>query len=451
MSGISEALRRLTIQNETTLRSPLAYPIDPKRECKRLGEIARDFAIRAGDVRPQKGLPDPKRVWTTWAAAGFDLSTLDPRQIKALCLSPETAVAPELVKALHRDGELLRNTACLMGLVSSYFARWGVIRQQEQMEDLIRKALRFYTRRHPTALEYREHASQLFSPSAAQTLAAEALHAREPAVAVLNRFRIAHSSNLAANIRSAAVREFLSRSHQVMNTTEPPHWMEYALSSLLVPELPAKDFYSAVSALIVHEWTDKYATCQDSLRRFVLHHRNLGDPRLNSANWAGMEKASAERFLSWIAKENIIFFFNHVLPDNNVNRRRKYFWLHFVSCVKDFQVALSATDYRRLLAASRLSDVPGFARVSHETTSAFIMRFGVSHGNDIIIVEFSETGNAAHKFDARTFEIKAGNLRTIRFEFGPLKHHADENRIIHRGERWEYTAYQRMAEWGARP
>jgi hypothetical protein len=83
--------------------------------------------------------------------------------------------------------------------------------------------------------------------------------------------------------------------------------------------------------------------------------------------------------------------------------------------------------------------------VDHLTTSAFIMRFG-----QIIIVEFSETGNAAHAFSSTVFEGRAGSLRSASFNFKKLKHEANDGRILHLAE-WEYNARQKLAGWGVRP
>jgi len=77
-----------------------------------------------------------------------------------------------------------------------------------------------------------------------------------------------------------------------------------------------------------------------------------------------LSRKVADCFLGWLARESIIFFFNHVLPDNDRNRRRKDFWLRYYAQVRDFQVALSDEDHRRLLAFARRNEVPEFSRVN---------------------------------------------------------------------------------------
>jgi hypothetical protein len=225
--------------------------------------------------------------------------------------------------------------------------------------------------------------------------------------------------------------------------------LKYAIQDVLAPELPLADFQAVVSGLIVSDWVERHPAIREELRQYVLHHKHLGDPRLQVMNWSGMEQAATAKFLQWIARESIVFFFNHILPDNSANERRKDFWLEYLRAIKDFQVALSARDYNRLYARSRLTEVPGFGRVDHETTSSFIMRFGVRGGDDVIIVEFSETGNAAHAFPAPAFERRAGKLRNSQFSFSKLKHEANEDRILHHGA-WELYARNKLAGWGVR-
>jgi hypothetical protein len=77
------------------------------------------------------------------------------------------------------------------------------------------------------------------------------------------------------------------------------------------------------------------------------------------------------------------------------------------------------------------------------------MRFGARNGDDVIVVEFSETGNAAHEFSAPVFERRAGRLRNSQFNFSKLKHEANEYRILHVGE-WEQNGRNKLAGWGVR-
>jgi hypothetical protein len=449
MIGIQEALRRIELQQQAIARSYLAVPLDMDRECKRLTEVSADFARRASEPRKLKPLLDPAAVWRQWATNQFDPDALDARQIRTLCVSPETATRPEFVRGLQKNSSALARTSCLMGLVFSYFAKWGEIRQQNELEALITGAMRVYSRRNPLILQYRDNADLLFNSNAANCLGSRAVEKREQVKAHLAGFRIGLAANLAVSALSSTARSFRSLLSPV-SESDGASRLKYAMQDVLVPELPVADFQAVVSGLIVSDWVEKHPAIRDELKQYVLHHKRLGDPRLQEKNWSGMDTVARDKFLQWIAREGIVFFFNHILPDNSANERRKDFWLEYLGTIKDFQVALSGRDYNRLYARSRLTEVPGFGRVDHETTSAFIMRFGVrGGGDDVIIVEFSETGNAAHAFSASVFEHRAGKLRNFQFNFSKLKHQANEDRILHLGA-WEIYARNKLAGWGVR-
>ena len=445
MNTISEALRLINLQNEVQSRSLLAFAVDSTKECKRLGAVASDFASRLSQPRVVKSSLDPKQVWREWSSRKFDSSFLDARRLKMLCSDAETATQPETATALRRDGEALKRAGCLFGLISSYFVRWGTIQQQEQLEALIVNSLKSYPHRNPIITHFRDHSAALFTKVAAQQLAATAIERRQPPKECLYGFHIGIATNLASSTLSCAARVFDPRPISAGMAMEQTERLKFAFDHIYVPELATVELQAAISKIIVSDWIEKYSNCREAVRQFALHHKDLGDPRLHSKNWSGMDSNATARFLQWIAKESIVFFFNHVLPDNNANRRRKDFWLRYAGAVTDFQVALSEQDYRRLSATSRLKDVPGFGRVDHLTTSAFILRFG-----QVTIVEFSETGNAAHAFHSKVFDGKAGSLRSSFYTFKKLKHEADEYRILHLSE-WEYKARQKLAGWGVRP
>jgi hypothetical protein len=257
MIGIQEALRRIELQQQAIARSYLAVPLDMHRECKTLTEVSADFARRASEPRKVKPLLDPAAVWRQWAASQFDPDALDARQIRTLCVSPETTTRPELVKGLQKNSSALARTSCLMGLVFSYFAKWGEIRQQNEIEALITGSLRVYSRRNPLILQYRENADLLFNSNAANRLGSRAVEKREQVKIHLAGFRIGLAANLAVSALSAAARSFRSLLSPV-SENEGAARLKYAIQDVLVPELPISDFQAVVSALIVSDWVEKH-------------------------------------------------------------------------------------------------------------------------------------------------------------------------------------------------
>jgi uncharacterized membrane protein YsdA (DUF1294 family) len=444
-----EALGALSAFADGMLRSPMASSVDGSRECRRLQDIRNELQSKGftpKNLRPQL---DTMKVWELWRSRACSFGSLNSREARILCISPETAVTSEVVDALHANPAILAKTSCLLGVILSYFAKWGKVENQSKMEQVILAALQAYNGRNPLLWRCREHRLLVFSATGAKNLGRTVIEKQHTHKAMLDHFGIGVTTNLGKAALVESIQIFVSILRQEKSPAGFERHLDYAISKLLTPDVAPESFYLGVSELILHPNGVDEAS-QRKLREYVMKNDRLGDPRLNTGNWALVKPEAKERFLGWIAKEFIVFFFNHVLPDNNQNRRRKDFWLRFVRQLVDFQVALSTLDRRRLIARSVNGAIPLSARVDHETTSAFLMRFRGPWGNEIIIVEFSETGNAAHKFGAKQFEAEAGTLRSKWFRFSNLKHETDENRILHIGDRWEKTAYDKMADWGIR-
>jgi hypothetical protein len=211
-------------------------------------------------------------------------------------------------------------------------------------------------------------------------------------------------------------------------------------------------FSEAVSSLILSDSAKRSEGFQRALRSYVQNHKRLGDPRVreSSLNWRSIAPEAGQRYLSWLARDSIIFFFNTILPNNSENQRRKDFWLRYHDRIKDFQVAVSEADVWKVKSSQQGTNLLYYSRVAHPTTSAFLMKFE-GYGGQFLVIEFSEKGNAAYLHKIADFESRGLTLRTPRFE---LKNHLkfdDTNRIIHIGAWERKAAYKLSSEFGIRP
>ena len=70
---------------------------------------------------------------------------------------------------------------------------------------------------------------------------------------------------------------------------------------------------------------------QSALVGLVHADERLGDPRLAycAPNWRTVPPEAKEKFLAWLAKETLQFFFDTLVPRNDTNRRRAEFWLEY--------------------------------------------------------------------------------------------------------------------------
>lgn len=91
-----------------------------------------------------------------------------------------------------------------------------------------------------------------------------------------------------------------------------------------------------------------------------------------------------------------------------------------------------------------------YSQVAHQTTSAFLMKFE-GYGGPVLVVEFSETGNAAYIFRFSDFEAQGVTLRTPRFEVRKHLKFDMKHRVLHMSEWESRAAYKLASEFGIRP
>ena len=216
--------------------------------------------------------------------------------------------------------------------------------------------------------------------------------------------------------------------------------------------VPTEAFYNSANQIILSKTAENVEPFRQILMESIRKDNRLGDPRLrpNAPKWRNVETQASHRFLSWLARDSILFFFNTILPDNSHNQRRKDFWLKYHRAIRDFQVAVSEQDLGLLKRGFASKEMPLFSIVNHLSTSAFLMRFAGPDG-DYVIAEFSETGNAAYIYEWSTFEKTNISLRTPHFDLKRhLKHSGNVKRIIHNGA-WEIEARHTLIGLGIWP
>ena len=177
-------------------------------------------------------------------------------------------------------------------------------------------------------------------------------------------------------------------------------------------------FHAAIGATISHPMAASESGFQEALSKLVLSDPRLGDPRLsrNTKNWLGMAKPH-QRFLQWLSRADMNFFFEHVLPDGQDPHRRKAFWLRYVTRVKRSRPLLNHDDEARLRAIMRSQQekMGHFGHVRGRESSAFLLDFG-----EVVVIEFSQGGECLlYLYETECRETPAQLL-----EAGAL-HHAD--------------------------
>ena len=450
------ALQKLAAEAQV-LRHHTALPLlDGHHACLQLSRAVDKLREKRTVIKLDRPKLNVEAVWSRFASSRHDLGVLDALQFRTLCSAEQTALRPEFIAALAKHPEKLKRSRCLYGMVNSYFAEWRTMQNPRTVEGLLISAFANHSVKNPVVQKWLASASRaLFSERAAAFLSEEICSGQKAVDEVLREHYVGPLTKLGLAVRASAARSGCEYLRRVEGLRENEwslrylQWMtEKVLSDLTLPDA----FSEAISSLILSESAKRSETFQRSLRFYIQNHKRLGDPRVreSSLNWRLIAPEAAQRYLSWLARDSIIFFFNTILPNNSENQRRKDFWLRYHDRIKDFQVALSEADVWKVKASQQGTDLLYYSRVAHPTTSAFLMKFE-GYGGQFLVIEFSEKGNAAYLYNIAAFESKRLTLRTPRFE---LKNHLkfdDTHRIIHNGDWERKAAYKLSWELGIRP
>lgn len=159
----------------------------------------------------------------------------------------------------------------------------------------------------------------------------------------------------------------------------------------------------------------------------------------NDAAWGRVSDQARRMVTGWLKLEFIHQFFEVLSDEGQQDRRRFEFWRAYHEQIDDVYFALGSDAYRSTRPDLRKlrADLDGrlLELIGPPKTHAFVMCMG-----DRVVVEFSQTANAAHTFSISELAIdttsKAISISRLKIANGP-------DRWIHRGD-WEQDFRQRL-------
>jgi hypothetical protein len=448
------ALQQLGAEAQVIRHRAAAPAVDGQRACRFLRGALDKIRDKRLVIKLDRPKLEVKTVWAKFAASGYDLSSLDKLQFRTLCSAEEAALHPEFLGALTRSPEMLLRCRCLYGMVTCYFAEWRTMEDPAAAERLLPYIFRRYEGKNPVVQKWQACPS-LFSERAAAFLAHEICSDQKAVDDVLRWFYIGATTKLGLCVRASAAKsacEYLQRMEGSRDAEWSLRCLRWITEGVLSDLTPPDAFSESISSLILSQSAKRDESFQRALLSYIQCHKRLGDPRAreSSPNWRSIAPEAAQRYLSWLARDSIIFFFNTILPNNSENCRRKDFWLRYHDRIKDFQVAVSDADEWKLKSSLDSENFNYYSEVAHPTTSAFLMKFE-GYGQQYLIVEFSEKGHAAYIYRMADFEARGLTLRTHRFDMKNELRFDDTNRIFHSGD-WEHKWASKLSfELGIRP
>lgn len=418
MDKLGAAIRKLS---QSSLGWIAAWPgsdFDAQKAVEPLKVAAEALRLRVKGLAAPEPL-DPmavEKALDSWRNAA-SIQAISLQNLRLLCRCPETALHPEFLHALVGHPLLLKRRSWVESLLSVYFQAW----RPESRPEAIEQALREVVSRFPEGVlwleEVRAEDCAVIGPDAPRSILRRLKMLPAGLPECLRLWGLDAHAGLGRAIAEAALSAW-GGSFRRRNASEKSalalEELRIALYELFPCASQGQVFYQVVEDLVLSEWSHRSLAVRDEIMKWALEHPSLGDPRRNLGAWHPIPAARA-KVISWMARQDLTFFYDSIVPSFQDDQGRKAFWLQFVDQVHDFQLVLAEGDREKVDPEVRKRG--GFSEIDGRSSpSAFLLRFkGQNAGEDLVCVEFSRSGNALFIYAFDDFEDSVGSMRARRF------------------------------------
>ena len=409
---------------------------DPRRELSFLSVVKLELDNKVGGRRGPMVLDGGQFLGarTLWEA-NRDASLLPGWAIRNLCNHPSTALDQQFLGSLDKHPQLSKRRSWAEGLIANHYLHWELVPELEERAHLLKGILNKFPHDSPWLLDLRSNDWEVLGQRAPDCLINQLGNILDDLDPLMEKWGLTSQQGLGKAVTLAALRRWSNQFRLQRPSTTDQHVipeLRHAFSTLLNRVPMGKPFLQTVEDLILSEWSKSSPNIREHLSGWCLSHQNLGDPRQNTGNWHPIPIAKA-KLLSWIARRDLIFFYDKIVPSRLDDQGRKEFWLRYVESVIDFRIAIGSTDQRKLISAKygkhEIATLDGAPDLS-----AFILKFaGHRHRPDIVCVEFSRSGNALYIYDADVFDEQIEGMNAISFRITPgPRNIKNQDAFVHR-------------------
>lgn len=398
----------------------------------------RATVANLGTRRPARPLICPVDYRQQWNAyCSGKLPKLEPRATRYLCWDAD--VATDARFQTYLDGQIGAVTArSLQGLVRSCHLRWSQEFGRKGVAARMRSRLHEYQGVNRIISHWKSHLELVLGSQAHKTFGEFLISDRRKIETACESWKFDENTQYVREAARYAVSVCEARLSE-----RSPFNIYLARELLAWRNWTERDFRDLNANSILKTFPG--TAFAEELKELIIGDPRLGDPRLpkNHANWVGLREAE-RRFTEWLSKDDIVFFFEHVLPKGRDPHRRKIFWLRYVSRIIRSRPLLSWEDSAKL---RTLKDKVGNFGHTSGDTSAFILDFG-----RVLVVEFSKTGNACYLYQKTSFEKLVPDFWAVKAFSPPGLKRLEESidRIAHQNG-WQDKMSQTLARFGIRP
>lgn len=342
---------------------------------------------------------DPQATKKRWdqLEAQPEKITASSRDYKRFCWTPEIVIKPKFRK-IFVDGDVPVTTSSLRGLVYGYHANFSDFDDS----NFITRLRTLIQRKAPgstTINSWSKRIDCILGVKAPSNLAAESSKVWLAPEQQLKMLDLQLTTDFA---RCFAV-QFAQLAANKFDTLGLPE-IKDVIENILCSELLRQDraaYKDILARIILSVRAFEDEQVQGLLIDFLLKKEGIGDPRIYPENWAGIRDGAKRRVIQWLSREDINFFFELLLRDSDDKHGRKSFWLKYVNRISRSRALVSPEDLRHHAIRLREMEEKGrsFGKlVGSGSSSAFVLDFG-----QIVVVEFSEVGNACYIYSKRAF------------------------------------------------
>lgn len=233
--------------------------------------------------------------------------TLDKPAIKYLCWVPEIATDTRFLTYVENSAIEL-NWRSLAGLVRSCHCRWDNLSLEGPSVSIIKDLLEHYKGSNRVLLKWQANIDAVLGRKAPLVSAEKLIRRGKSLQSFLDEWRFETESPFfqkLVEIAAAMCRDQINRLPEdvlILLFRDLLSWPGWRLPALK----------KEIGALILHKPMN--GRVQETVQRFILHHKELGDPRLpiNAIKWAEVPEQARLLFIQWLRQKNTFVFNEHV-------------------------------------------------------------------------------------------------------------------------------------------
>ncbi len=354
-----------------------------------------------------------QRAQRDWERVSPDFSALSRRAVRVL-----TSDASSLMQDAFWDGlrqsEILKSSRTLAErLLEAYDTGWTP-QLAERIGATLRDALGAHEQCSVKARVFRDQRGFIGS-NAGNEIADFVVRERIDPAASPEVLHLAKDGALLEAVRDSVLFKWVERLRRARTLSDRRTLLEYGFAVLIKGTGTEGPVRAEALTAAIESVNDHESELIAFLRSTVLGGAQFGDPRkpANSSKWSLVAKTAVRRFVQWLAKEDLRFFFETVMENTPDPHGRQAFWNAWLEHPRMVNscVALSTRDLLFLRSRGVLPKDAAFSRVSGgaDDVSAFLLRFSTATG-DLIAIEFSQVGNAAYFHHGEAFDKRVGGL-----------------------------------------